>query len=504
MLSIAERLPAAEPLKIGSRRELFLDDALIEKLDGARRVLHHPTPREVVLSHDKAWEGTGSGYHTVFQDGDIYRLYYRGLHLDVSQGKLSTGRHPPFYCYADSKDGIHWRRPDLGIVEFEGSKKNNIILQGLGTHNFTPFKDTNPNVPKSQRYKAIGGIQREGGLFAFQSADGIHWKPMQKKPVMTNGAFDSQNLAFWDPAIRKYRAYWRTFTKGVTTQKVWKPAGDRAIRTATSRDFLHWEGEADLKYVDSPAEQLYTNQVKPYGRAPHILIGFPTRYIDRGWSDSMRRLVDADQRKRRASASRRYGTAITEGLLMASRDGITFKRWNEAFLPPGIERQGTWNYGQQFIANHVVETKSSHAGAPNELSFYATEGYWHGKGGQLRRYTLRLDGFVSIRAPMKGGTMFTKPIVFKGNRLELNFGSSAAGGIRVEIQDANGKPIDGFSLADCQPVFGDSVARTVTWKNGADVRQLVGKPVRLRFELKDADLYSLRFKSADTAGKTMR
>jgi hypothetical protein len=105
---------------------------------------------------------------------------------------------------------------------------------------------------------------------------------------------------------------------------------------------------------------------------------------------------------------------------------------------------------------------------------------------------------------MKGGTMFTKPIVFKGNRLELNFGSSAAGGIRVEIQDANGKPIDGFSLADCQPVFGDSVARTVTWKNGADVRQLVGKPVRLRFELKDADLYSLRFKSADTAGKTMR
>lgn len=489
-------LHAAEPLDIGSRRELFIDGYLIAKLDGARQVLHRPIPREVVFVHDAPWEGSGSGYHTVFRDGDIYRLYYRGLHLDVSKGKLNTGRHPPYYCYAESKDGIRWTRPNLGIVEFEGSKKNNIILQGLGTHNFTPFKDENPNTPKEQRYKGIGGIKQEGGLYAFQSPDGIHWSLMQKKPVITNGAFDSQNLAFWDPTIKQYRAYWRTFTKGVTTKKKWKPAGYRAIRTATSRDFLKWNHEADLKYVDSPPEHLYTNQVKPYYRAPHILIGFPTRYIDRGWSDSMRALVDTKNRELRASANRRYGTAITEGLLMAGRDGVTFKRWNEAFLPPGIERKGTWQYGQQYIACHVVETKSSRPGAPNELSLYATEDYWHGKGGKLRRYTLRLDGFVSVRAPMKGGTLLTKPFVFSGNRLELNFASSAAGGLRVEIQNVDGKPIEGFALADCPPVFGDSDNRIVTWKSGADVGKLAGKPVRLRIELKDADLYSLRFFAA--------
>jgi len=483
----------ATVLEIGSRRELFVDDVLIAKLNGARRVLHHPTPREVAIVHDAPWEGSGSGYHTVFQDGDLYRMYYRGSHLEVSQGKLGTGRHKPYYCYAESNDGIHWKRPELGIVEFDGSKQNNIILEGRGTHNFTPFKDENPNCPPDARYKALGGIKREGGLFAFQSADGIHWSPMHDKPVITNGAFDSQNLAFWDAALGKYRAYWRTFTEGVTEVKVWKPAGFRAIRTGTSRDFLHWAGDADLTYVDSPAEHLYTNQVKPYYRAPHLLIGFPTRYVDRGWSDSTRALPDRKNRELRASSVRRYGTALSEGLLMASRDGVRFKRYNEAFLRPGIGRKGTWQYGQQFIAWHVVETAASLPGAPNELSLYATEAYWHGAGGTLRRYTLRLDGFVSIYAPMKGGDFLSRPLTFSGSKLTMNFATSAAGSVRVEIQDIDGKPLEGFKLADSADHFGDTVERMVTWKSKSNLTRLNGRPVRLRFQLKDADLYSFQF-----------
>ncbi len=479
---------------IGSRRELFVDDHLIGRLEGKASLrLHHPTPQEVALVHDAPWEGSGSGYHTVFQDGDVYRLYYRGTHLDVKEGRLSTGRHKPYYCYAESSYGINWRRPKLGIVEFSGSKENNIILEGLGTHNFAPFKDTNPDAAEDARYKALGGTQAEGGLFAFHSADAIHWSPTSEKPVITQGAFDSQNLAFWDPTIGKYRAYWRIFTAGVTTRKEWKPAGDRAIRTAVSDDFVHWTDQRDLTYEDSPEEQLYTNQVAPYIRAPHILIGFPARYIDRGWSESMRALPERKNRELRASASRRYGTAITEGLLMASRDGVHFKRWNEAFLRPGIGRDGSWQYGQQYIACHAVETKSSLAGAPNELSIYATEGYWHGAGGILRRFTLRLDGFVSVNAPMKGGEMTTKPLTFSGKRLTMNFATSAAGSARVEIQDGDGNPLTGFELQDCTDQFGDSIDHVVTWKGGSDVSRLAGKPIRLRFVLRDADLYSFRF-----------
>ena len=101
---------------------------------------------------------------------------------------------------------------------------------------------------------------------------------MTDAPILGGlGAFDSQNLAFWDPTLGKYRAYWRFFTE--------RGNGNyRAIRTATSDDLIHWNEPSDLTYVDSPPEQLYTNQVKPYHRAPHLLIGFPTRYIDRGWS----------------------------------------------------------------------------------------------------------------------------------------------------------------------------------------------------------------------------
>jgi hypothetical protein len=489
--AISSVAQAAEPIDIGSQRELFVDDYLIGMLRNAQRQLHHPTPREIAIVHDAPWEGAGSAYHSVIRDGDLYRMYYRGSQLGVRDGKLQAGGED--CCYAESRDGIKFTKPELGLHEFQGSKKNNIFWTGVGVHNFAPFLDTRPGCPPESRFKALGGTAGEGGLFAFHSADGIHWSLMREKPVVTEGAFDSQNLAFWDPTAGVYRAYFRTFTKGVTTGEVWKPAGYRAIRTASSADFLNWENEADLTYKDSPVEHLYTNQIAPYFRAPHILIGFPTRYVERGWSPSMRALPELERRQQRAAAHLRYGTALTEGLLMASRNGVHFERWNEAFLRPGPERPDTWLYGHQYIAWHAVETESDLPGAPNELSLYASEGSWHGAGNAIRRYTLRMDGFVSVNASLSGGEVVTKPLTFDGSQLEINFSTSAAGTLRVEIQDASGQPMDGFSLADCAELFGDSIARRVTWKNDADLSLLAGKPVRLRFDLKDADLYAFQF-----------
>jgi hypothetical protein len=499
---VVQAAETVAPIDIGSRRELFVDDYLIERLaDGAQLRLHHPQPREIALVHDAPWEGSGCGYHSVFQDGRLYRMYYKAWHLDVQPpGKVTTNTHPLYCCYAESDDGIHWRKPELGQFEFNGSKQNNITMAPgkIGSLNPDPghpavFKDDNPQCPADARYKAIFRSGKPRGLLPFKSADGLHWSPMSDAPVITEGAFDSQNLAFWDPVRKEYRAYWRIFTAGETTEKNWKPSGVRAIRTATSKDFLTWGPHADLTYVDSPAEHLYTNGIKPYHRAPHIFIGFPARYIERGWSDSMRALPELEHREMRAKASLRYGTAISEGLMMASRDGVKFKRWNEAFLRPGIEREGTWHYGHQYIAWHVVETKSDLEGAPPELSLYAVESYWTGNSSAVRRYTLRLDGFVSVNAPMKGGELLTRPLTFQGSKLSLNFSTSAAGDIRVEIQDAAGNPLPGFTLEDCPPVFGDSLERTVMWKIGGDVSSLAGKPVRLRFVLRDADLYALRF-----------
>ena len=487
---------------ISGRRELFVDSSIIDRLEGEAALrLHHPTPREVVLEHDEPWEGTGSGYHSVFQDGDLYRMYYKAWHIEVKDGKFITNRHPLFCCYAESDDGIVWRKPVLQLHEFEGSKENNIAITSgqlgdlkVDAGHPAVFLDENPEASPGGKYKAILRSSGKSGLHVFQSPDGIHWSPLSKAPILSGvGAFDSQNLAFWDPTIRKYRAYWRAFSEGVTTEKEWKPGGYRIIRTATSDDLLSWTPHQDLRYEDSPAEHLYTNQVKPYHRAPHLLIGFPARYLDRGASQSMSDLPDGINRETRAAANKRYGYAITESLLMASRDGVHFKRWNEAFLRPGEERPGTWHYGAQYLGWHAVETKGTFPGAANELSLYATEGYWHGKGSTLRRYSLRLDGFVSVNAGWEGGELLTTPIVFDGDKLSLNFASSAAGDVRVEIQDEHGDPIPGFNAADCEPQFGDTVDRVVHWKGGPDVSELAGKVVRLRFLLKDADLYSYQF-----------
>lgn len=501
-----DRAFAESPIDIGSRLELLVDDALIDaRSENARFVLHHPTPREVVFTYDKPWEGSGCGYQSIFKDGDKYRMYYKAWHLNVQEKKLGPA-NSNFTCYTESDDGIHWKRPDLGLFSFppgSGDKHNNIVI-GKAYRDWMKsakpdpvhpavFKDENPACAPDAKYKAILRSRGPHGLLALKSPDGIHWSLMSEKPVITKGAFDSENLAFWDPATKQYRAYWRYFTKGTTNEKNWKPAGLRDIRTATSEDLLHWSEPQDLKYGDAPPEQLYTNQIKPYYRAPHILVGFPTRYMERGWSKSMEQLPEYKHRKMRSSISNRYGMAITEGLFMTSRDGVNFKRWPEAFLRPGIERKDTWNYGQQYIAWQLVETKSDIEGAPNELSLYATEGYWTGNGSKLRRYTLRIDGFVSLNAPLKGGEITTKPITFTGKELKLNFSTSAAGGITVELQTPDGKPIAGFTEADCTELFGDTISRAVHWKKGTDVSSLTGKPVRLKIKLKDADLYSFKF-----------
>ncbi|WP_221031971.1 hypothetical protein [Actomonas aquatica] len=489
---------------IGSRRELFVETSLIESVSGEAQLrLHQPQPQEISIVHDEPWEGAGSGYHSVFQDGDLYRMYYKAWQRWIGPDEPNTDSNPLLTAYAESDDGIHWRKPALGLHEIAGTKANNIVLvSGIvgavdadaGHPAF--FKDDNPDATPDARYKAILRSRDPRGLLAFKSADAIHWEPMADEPVITDGAFDSQNLAFWDAAKGEYRAYWRFFHDGDPyVHRDMNPIGTRAIRTAVSQDFIHWEKQEDLVYVDSPEEALYTNAIKPYHRAPHILMGFPMRYVDRGWSDNMRELPNPEHREWRASRATRLGTALTDSLFMASRDGVTFKRWNEAFLRPGMERDGTWSYGQQEIAWHMVETKSPIAGAPNDLSFYVTEFYWTGaKGSAIRRYTLRLDGFVSLHAPLAGGELTTKSVTFSGSELVLNYSTSAAGTVWVELQDANGEPIPGFTLEDCEPLFGDTIERRVTWGEGADLSTLAGKAVRLRFVVEDADLYAYQFK----------
>ena len=139
-----------------------------------------------------------------------------------------------------------------------------------------------------------------------------------------------------------------------------------------------------------------------------------------------------------------------------------------------------------------MPTKSALEGAPDELSLYAVESYWTDDSSALRRYTLRTDGFVSVHAPMSGGELVSQPFTFAGKRLSLNFSSSAAGGLRVELQTPDGKPIPGFSLDESAEIFGDSLDRTVTWKSPRSVGELAGQPVRMRMDKRDRGVHIYR------------
>ena len=205
---------------------------------------------------------------------------------------------------------------------------------------------------------------------------------------------------------------------------------------------------------------LYTNAIQPYFRAPHLLIGFPTHYLA-----TPKEQVEPD--------------------FMTSRDAVKFRRWEEALIPITAPKDRDGNR-----SNYMAYGLLQLPGQDKELSVYGTEAYYKGSGSRLRRFVFRMDGFVSASSGAAGGKLITKPVTFAGAKLALNLVSK--GGTRVELQDANGKPLPGFTLEDCTPVMGDAITHAVVWKGGG-LSGLAGKPVRLCFELKDADLYAFQF-----------
>ena len=455
-------------IRLDDRRELFIDRYLIEHMDGLSLRMHEPHDEGPVLYFDKLWEGIFCGYVTVIKENDVYRVYYRGRPVGGKDGDENE-----VTCYAESKDGIHWEKPDLKLYEVHGTLDNNVVLTKAAplTHNFSPFLDANPKVAPDQRYKALAGIEASG-LVAYVSPDGIHWRKLQEESVFRKGMFDSQNVAFWSESEQRYLCYFRIWTNGGYN-------GVRSVARTTSTDFVHWTEPVAMTFGDTPPEELYTNQTAPYFRAPHIYIAIGGRFMPK-------RQVLTEEQARALNVNPGYFKDCSDAFFMSSRGGNVYDRtFMEAFIRPGLGMEN-WVSRSNYPALNVVQT------GPAEMSVYVNQDYAQ-PTAHLRRYSLRLDGFASLAAPYKGGEAITKPFTFSGSELEINYSTSAAGEIRFEIQDANGKPLPGFTLEDSQTIIGNEIARIVQWKNGKSLKELIGKPVRLRIVMKDADLYSIRF-----------
>lgn len=475
--------PAAEPTDIGSRRELFVDRYLIEQLNGLELRLHHPVPAGPALELNRPWEGIVSGYVTVIKDGARYLMFYRGR--PSRTGGDGAVESKEVACYAESADGIHWTRPNLGLHEVAGTRDNNVILvePTTVTHNFAPFLDTKPGVPPSERFKALGGTGASG-LFGFVSPDGIHWQRAAPQALITQGAFDSQNIGFWSAHEQCYLCYFRTFKNGV-----------RWVTRTTSPDFLHWSKPEDMSFGGAPPEHIYINQTQPYFRAPHLYIATAARF-----NPGRRALTDEQVTALDLENPRNYDSLKAEdsdAVLLTSRGGTVYDRtFLESFIRPGPDLRN-WVARANYPALGVVPT------GPTEMSLYVGRHY-----GQpsifVERLTLRTDGFASVHASYTGGELLTKPLRFAGQELEVNLSTSAAGGLRVEIQDEQGQALPGFALQDCPEMIGDQIDRVVAWKQGRDVHSLSGRTVRLRFALKDADLFAFRFRETAASPQAAR
>ncbi len=488
-------------LNIGKNRECFFDTWLIdESKTTATFRLHEPIRRETVLTHEEKWEGDGSDFHNFFFDDawngvdgscpdGTYRMYYLGWQTPNGNPDSPTPCGISV-CYAESPDGIHWKKPSLGLSEFEGSRENNIIL-GKETEctfdNFMVFRDDNPVCPPEERYKGIGLYEPHGGakkreIWCWYSADGIRFR--LGCLVTDKGHFDSLNVIFWDKLTGLYRGYIRNCHNVPASGDM--NAGIRDVRYIESSDFKTWTDPILLDFGDLEDYPLYTNVVQPYYRAPQMYVGFPSRYMERSeWNGSFEELCGRERRRERMTVHPRYGLTVTDCVFMCSRDGVKFHRFEEAFLRPGMENGVNWVYGDCYPARGMFETPSAVDGAPSELSLLVPTGHWMNKEKRLERYTLRLDGFASLHAGYKEEKVVTKPFVYEGDNLYINFSTSARGYLYFTLT-CDGKEYHSGET------FGDTVDRKVVFDTDV-VSSLSGKEITMTVRMRDADLYAIRF-----------
>ncbi len=477
-------------IDIGDTRELFVDYRLIDRLENARLTLHEPVSAGAAIRIDRPWEGPANFGMSVIRQGGRFLMYYRGW-ADLEDDGNGVG------CVAVSEDGgASWTKPALNLFRNPGREDNNIIVADTGqaelSFPFAPWVDTRPGVPDSERIKGItsepvsgekhtamrdpGGPKR---MVVWVSEDGFRFRrdPDRSRFVSSlDNAFDGGNTLFWSETEHQYVLYYRCCD---TVDGVRR----RTMARATSKDLADWSDSVLMDYGDSPREQFYVNNTQPYFRAPQLYIALAARFMEG------RRVITDEQARSiglKTIQGGFYGKDCADGVLLTSRAGTTQydRAFMESFVHPG---PGAQNWGTR--TNYPLT--GIHPCGSDKIMFFVTRHYvqntWH-----IERMLLRTDGFASVTAPWAGGELVTRLFVFSGNKLEINYRTGAPGFVRVEIQDAAGVPIPGFTLAECPEIIGDEIERIVAWKQGADVGRLVGHPVRLRVAMKDANLYSFR------------
>ena len=481
---------AAEVLDVGERNQIFIDQRFLDRASNVRIVVC--TPKK---TNEKCLHGNLGGYSSLMEPDGVFRGFS-----------------------ALTKDGVHWRRVASGAVP-----ETDDIL-GLRLGGDTVFVD--PKAPAAERYKLFSGMKNQ----IQASSDGVKWKLMHTGifPPKARYPFgmDSHNICSYDPRLDKYVAFVRVNKVFECPPELEEYYGDvgmakygarnryarRTIGRSETDDLTHFPmpqvvlepDEKDPVFGGVKMMDFYCPQVVQYPFAQDAYFLFNCRYMSyQDWflpidmSQYPRGVIFGKNGEKNRPGT--YNIGVEDIELNASRDGIKWERFKRK---PWIAQgpQGSFDSLTMYMTRgmflrddeiwmYYIGLDDPHTGNKEAQSRYT-----------LSRVVLRKDGFTCVESDYEGGEFTTAPIRFQGDTLQLNIQTSALGLARVEIQDENATPIQGFALADCDRIFSaNSTRHTVTWRKGrSDVSQLAGRPVRIRFEFQfGARLYAFRFSAHD-------
>jgi len=494
----------SEPIDVGSRKQLFVDEKFVATSRGVQLVMNPPVKmNQPVLASHIPWEGEsgaacGSGGAVTRENGKI-RFWGAGKAM-LPVRDAADGPVVQLAAYAESVDGIHFVKPDPALCRYDESKAE------VGKHGIGGVDSiwVDPNAPPTRRYKAQSKFyapretdddNREPVFRIYASPDGYQWTFFSEQRI---GKCDTQSIVFWDEPIRKYLLFTR-HTPGAGT-----PARARMVRRLESTDLIHWQNETVVMRADEIDLATYRT---PTPQPPVDYYGGAVfRYPDSSSADSVYIMLAQAYwhwkqiPPQRANLGRgpknELDPALLDVRLAISRDGTHFQRVGGRKPFIGVGPEGTFCSKRVWAIPNPVRMGDElwiyYYGKNRDHNSFDDPAASQYMGG-IDRAILRLDGFVSADADYAGGEIVTPLITFSGKRLELNFDGGGGGSVRVELLDADDKPIAGYSGAAAEPLFGNSVRLPVYWGDKQDVSALAGKPIRMRLRMRDCKLYAFQF-----------
>lgn len=449
----------------GGKTQLFVDDVMIAHKEGVVRKAHACQKLDrPVLTADKPWERTDIDrriyvYGTAMpqEDGSGYRLWYM--------------RFPDVLQYATSEDGVHWERPNLGMSEFEGSTDNNRL--GFRFHSPSIVLDPNPEDP-DKRYKMLGYYNRDGirGYCMAYSPDGLHWEQYEKNPVLPGG--DTCTLAY-DPETAEFFAFHKRNAEIRGEMR-------RLVYLAVSKDTQNW---SEPELVMAP-DEIDDRQTRAKGGINSQFYNMSAFRYGSQWLGLVTHFQYMGEPPEKGPKQSGHDGPI-DVQLVHSRDG---RQWSRCEDRSPVIPNGPHDYD----AGCILGVTNTPIVTEDEVWIYYSAittthgGYIPKKQISIARAAWRLDGWCSLHAGEEG-VVETVALEPEGDSLVVN-AAAANGRVTVAVLDASGNPIPGYAHTDCVPLQGDGVRQAVRWKDQTQLPS--GQPLRLRFHLKNADLFSYR------------